>query len=153
MAFVLLIGVVTGAELFTSTGSFIGSCGWLRSIGAAGIDRSLLGLIAFFGLKVFNDPMIEITVVLVTSYAVFFICEHFHVSGVLGLRIGDRMAGIGRTRQSGIHHARILGTGCLRCKCDYLHCCRCGYCSKCQSDRMDFAILGLVYLAFMWFVR
>ena len=46
--------------------------------------------------------MIEITVVLVTSYAVFFICEHFfHVSGVLGLvALGIVMAGVGRTRIS-----------------------------------------------------
>ncbi len=89
VAFVLLIGVVTGAELFTGTGSFIGSAAiGFGKIGAAGgLIGVFLGLIAILWVKkVFNDPMIEITVVLVTSYAVFFICEHFfHVSGVLGL--------------------------------------------------------------------
>ena len=73
-------------------------------IGAAGgLIGVFLGLIAILWVrKVFNDPMIEITVVLVTSYAVFFICEHFfHVSGVLGLvALGIVMAGIGRTRIS-----------------------------------------------------
>ncbi len=105
VGFVLLIGVVTGAEIFTSTGSFIGSAAiGFGKIGAAGgLIGVFLGLIAILWVrKVFNDPMIEITVVLVTSYAVFFICEHFfHVSGVLGLvALGIVMAGIGRTRIS-----------------------------------------------------
>ena len=105
VAFVLLIGVVTGAEVFTGTGDFIGTAAiGFGKIGAAGgLIGVFLGLIAILWVrKVFNDPMIEITVVLVTSYAVFFICEHFfHVSGVLGLvALGIVMAGIGRTRIS-----------------------------------------------------
>ena len=105
VAFVLLIGVVTGAEVFVSTGSFIGDAtiGFGKIGAAGGLIGVFLGLIAILWVrKVFNDPMIEITVVLVTSYAVFFICEHFfHVSGVLGLvALGIVMAGIGRTRIS-----------------------------------------------------
>ena len=105
VAFVLLIGVVTGAQVFTGTASFIGSAAiGFGKIGAAGgLIGVFLGLIAILWVrKVFNDPMIEITVVLVSSYAVFFICEHFfHVSGVLGLvALGIVMAGIGRTRIS-----------------------------------------------------
>ena len=105
VAFVLLIGVVTGSQVFTGTGSFIGSAAiGFGKIGAAGgLIGVFLGLIAILWVrKVFNDPMIEITVVLVSSYAVFFICEHFfHVSGVLGLvALGIVMAGIGRTRIS-----------------------------------------------------
>ncbi|MBT3668444.1 MAG: hypothetical protein HN548_13275, partial [Opitutae bacterium] len=105
VAFVLLIGVVTGAEVFAGTGSFLGTAAiGFGKIGAAGgLIGVFLGLIAILWVrKVFNDPMIEITVVLVTSYAVFFICEHFfHVSGVLGLvALGIVMAGIGRTRIS-----------------------------------------------------
>ena len=105
VAFVLLIGVVTGAEVFTGTADFIGTAAiGFGKIGAAGgLIGVFLGLIAILWVrKVFNDPMIEITVVLVTSYAVFFICEHFfHVSGVLGLvALGIVMAGIGRTRIS-----------------------------------------------------
>ena len=105
VAFVLLFGVVTAAEPFLGTGAFIGSAAvGFGQIGAAGgLLGVLLGLVAILWVrKVFNDPMIEITVVLVTSYAVFFICEHFfHVSGVLGLvALGIVMAGIGRTRIS-----------------------------------------------------
>ena len=111
VAFVLLIGVVTGSQIMvTETGSFdtvafLGNtAAGFGKIGAAGgLIGVFLGLIAILWVrKVFNDPMIEITVVLVTSYAVFFICEHFfHVSGVLGLvALGIVMAGIGRTRIS-----------------------------------------------------
>ena len=105
VAFVLLIGVVTGAEQFLGAGSFIGSAAiGFGKIGAAGgLVGVFLGLIAILWVrKVFNDPLIEITVVLVASYAVFFVCEHFfHVSGVLGLvALGIVMAGVGRTRIS-----------------------------------------------------
>ena len=105
VAFVLLIGVVTGAEQFLGTGSFIGSAAiGFGKIGAAGgLVGVLIGLLAIVWVrKVFNDPLIEITVVLVTAYAVFFVCEHFfHVSGVLGLvALGIVMAGVGRTRIS-----------------------------------------------------
>ena len=90
---------MTAAEPFLGTGAFIGSAAvGFGKIGAAGgLIGVLLGLVAILWVrKVFNDPMIEITVVLVTSYAVFFICEHFfHVSGVLGLvALGIVMAGI-----------------------------------------------------------
>ena len=105
VAFVLLIGVVTGAEQFLGAGSFIGTAAiGFGKIGAAGgLVGVFLGLIAILWVrKVFNDPLIEITVVLVASYAVFFVCEHFfHVSGVLGLvALGIVMAGVGRTRIS-----------------------------------------------------
>ena len=105
VAFVLLIGVVTGAEQFLGTASFLGSAAvGFGKIGAAGgLVGVLIGLVAILWVrKVFNDPLIEITVVLVTAYAVFFVCEHFfHVSGVLGLvALGIVMAGVGRTRIS-----------------------------------------------------
>lgn len=105
VAFVLLIGVVTGAEAFLGAGSFIGTAtvGFGKIGAAGGLIGVLLGLVAILWVrKVFNDPLIEITVVLVTSFAVFFICEHFfHVSGVLGLvALGIVMAGVGRTRIS-----------------------------------------------------
>lgn len=52
--------------------------------------------------KVFNDALVEITVIIGAAYLTFFISEHFfHVSGVLGLvALGLLMAGIGRTRIS-----------------------------------------------------
>jgi len=107
VAFVLLIGVVTGAEKFLGTGSFLGNAtlGFGKIGAAGGLVGVLIGLVAILWVrKVFNDPLIEITVVLVTAYAVFFFCEYFfHVSGVLGLV--------------------ALGIHCFRCQCDYFHCC------------------------------
>ncbi|HKL66401.1 MAG TPA: cation:proton antiporter [Bacteroidales bacterium] len=52
--------------------------------------------------KVFNDALVEISVIVVAAYITFFICEHFfHVSGVLGLvALGLTMASVGKTRIS-----------------------------------------------------
>ncbi len=52
--------------------------------------------------KVFNDALVEISVIVVAAYITFFICEHFlHVSGVLGLvTLGLAMGGVGKTRIS-----------------------------------------------------
>lgn len=52
--------------------------------------------------KVFNDALVEITIIVAAAYLTFFIAEHFlHVSGVLGLvALGLLMASIGRTRIS-----------------------------------------------------
>jgi NhaP-type Na+/H+ or K+/H+ antiporter len=105
VAFMLLIGLVTGAQIFTGLGDFVVDAALgFGSIGGAGaLVGVLIGIVCILWLrKVFNDAMIEITLVLVTSYAVFFICEHFfHVSGVLGLvALGILMAGIGAKRIS-----------------------------------------------------
>ncbi len=52
--------------------------------------------------KVFNDALVEISVIVAAAYMTFFICENFlHVSGVLGLvALGLVMASIGKTRIS-----------------------------------------------------
>lgn len=52
--------------------------------------------------KVFNDALIEITVIIAAAYLTFFVAEHFlHVSGVLGLvALGLIIGGVGRTRIS-----------------------------------------------------
>ena len=52
--------------------------------------------------KVFNDALVEISVIVGTAYLTFFLCETaFHVSGVLGLvALGLVMAGRGKTRIS-----------------------------------------------------
>jgi NhaP-type Na+/H+ or K+/H+ antiporter len=52
--------------------------------------------------NVFNDAMVEITLIIASAYLCFFIAEHFfHVSGVLALvSFGLMMSGIGRTRIS-----------------------------------------------------
>lgn len=52
--------------------------------------------------RVFNDALVEISVIVGAAYITFFICEHFlHVSGVLGLvALGLAMASVGKTRIS-----------------------------------------------------
>ncbi len=52
--------------------------------------------------RVFNDMLVEITVIVALSYITFFLCEYtFGVSGVLGLvALGLLMAGPGRTKIS-----------------------------------------------------
>ena len=52
--------------------------------------------------RVFNDAMIEISLIIAAAYLTFFVAEHFfHVSGVLGLvALGLMMGGIGNTRIS-----------------------------------------------------
>ncbi len=52
--------------------------------------------------RVFNDAMVEISIIVVAAYLTFFIAEYFmHVSGVLGLvALGLVMASVGRTRIS-----------------------------------------------------
>jgi NhaP-type Na+/H+ or K+/H+ antiporter/CRP-like cAMP-binding protein len=52
--------------------------------------------------RVFNDAMVEISVIIAAAYMTFYVCEHFlHVSGVLGLvTLGLVMASVGRTRIS-----------------------------------------------------
>jgi NhaP-type Na+/H+ or K+/H+ antiporter len=155
VAFVLLIGVVTGAEAFTGTGNFLGSAAiGFGQIGAAGgLIGVLLGLIAILWVrKVFNDPMIEITVVLVTSYAVFFICEHFfHVSGVLGLvALGIVMAGIGRTRISPeVEHFMHEFWELIAFVANVIIFIVVGVviAQNANPTGMDFVILGLVYVA------
>ena len=155
VAFVLLFGVVTAAEPFLGTGAFLGSAAvGFGQIGAAGgLIGVLLGLVAILWVKkVFNDPMIEITVVLVTSYAVFFICEHFfHVSGVLGLvALGIVMAGVGRTRISPeVEHFMHEFWELVAFVANVIIFIVVGVviAQNANPTGMDFAILGLVYLS------
>ena len=63
----------------------------------------IIGYISIIWLqKVFNDALVEISVIIGAAYLTFFVAEHFfHVSGVLALvSLGLMMAGIGRTRIS-----------------------------------------------------
>lgn len=160
VAFVLLFGVVTGAQVMvTETGDF-DIFGFLTNtavgfgkIGAAGgLLGVLFGLIAILWVrKVFNDPMIEITVILVTSFAVFFICEHFfHVSGVLGLvALGIVMAGVGKTRISPeVEHFMHEFWELVAFVANVIIFIVVGVviAQKVEPSGMDFAILGLVYL-------
>ncbi|MBT7028436.1 MAG: cyclic nucleotide-binding domain-containing protein, partial [Verrucomicrobia bacterium] len=63
----------------------------------------VVGLVGVaWGKRVFNDPLVETSVMLMTAYLVFYACEHFFaISGVLGLvTLGLVWAGMGRTRIS-----------------------------------------------------
>ncbi|MBU0764555.1 MAG: cation:proton antiporter [Bacteroidetes bacterium] len=75
--------------------------------GKVALGGTLLGLIIggvtlAWVKRVFNDALIEITVIVSAAYAAFFVAESFlHVSGVLALvALGLTMAGVGKTRIS-----------------------------------------------------
>ncbi len=100
VAFVVLIGAVTGASVFT-VGSAVSGF-FVIGLGGAALGI-VIGLVGVAWVKrVFNDPMVETSVMLMTAYLVFYACEHFFlISGVLGLvTLGLVWAGIGRTRIS-----------------------------------------------------
>ncbi|MEA2106981.1 MAG: cation:proton antiporter [Bacteroidota bacterium] len=71
------------------------------------VGGTLVGLVIGYIIiawvkKVFNDALVEITVIIAGAYITFYIAEHFfHVSGVLGLvALGLLMASTGKTRIS-----------------------------------------------------
>ena len=155
VAFMLLIGLVTGAEPFDGPGSFLmdAAVGFGKIGAAGGLLGVLIGLVGILWVKkVFNDPMIEITVVLVVSYAVFFICEHFfHVSGVLGLvALGILMAGGGKTRISPeVEHFMHEFWELIAFVANVIIFIVVGVviAQNANPTGMDFLILGLVYVA------
>jgi NhaP-type Na+/H+ or K+/H+ antiporter len=160
VVFVLLFGVVTGAEVMVTEVGDFDILGFLMNtavgfgkIGAAGgLLGVLLGVVAILWVrKVFNDPLIEVTVILVTSFAVFFICEHFfHVSGVLGLvAFGIVMAGVGKTRISPeVEHFMHEFWELIAFVANVIIFIVVGVviAQKVDPTGWDFAILGLVYL-------
>ncbi len=160
VAFVLLFGVVTGSQVMLTEAGDFDTLGFLSNtalgfgkIGAAGgLLGVLLGVVAILWVrKVFNDPLIEVTVILVTSFAVFFICEHFfHVSGVLGLvAFGIVMAGVGKTRISPeVEHFMHEFWELVAFVANVIIFIVVGViiAQKVEPSGMDYAILGLVYL-------
>ncbi len=100
VVFVVLLLVIVGAQTW-SLGS--AALGFIK-IGAAGaVVGGLIGLTTAAWVKrVFNDPEIEIGIILVGAYLTFYAAETFMgVSGVLGLvALGVVMASFGRTRIS-----------------------------------------------------
>lgn len=64
---------------------------------------TVFGYIVIYWIKhVFNDALVETSLVIASAYLTFFIAEHtFHVSGVLGLvALGLIIGGVGRSRIS-----------------------------------------------------
>jgi len=97
-------GIVLFIIVFTGlTGLAAGSP--LGSFFKVAIGGVLIGLvIAAFTIawvrRVFNDALVEITLMIVAAYLTFFIAEEFfHVSGILGLvALGLTMTSVGKTR-------------------------------------------------------
>lgn len=92
--------------LLTVTGGGSDSSPFIEFIRVA-VGGTLVGIIVGYIIiawvkKVFNDALVEITVIVAAAYMTFYIAEHFlHVSGVLGLvSLGLLMASVGRTRIS-----------------------------------------------------
>jgi NhaP-type Na+/H+ or K+/H+ antiporter len=64
---------------------------------------AVFGYIVIYWIKnVFNDALVETSLVVASAYLTFFVAEHtFHVSGVLGLvALGLIIGGVGRSRIS-----------------------------------------------------
>jgi NhaP-type Na+/H+ or K+/H+ antiporter/CRP-like cAMP-binding protein len=92
--------------LLTITGGGSDSSPFLEFLRVA-VGGTLVGVIVGYIIiawvkKVFNDALVEITVIVAAAYMTFYVAEHFlHVSGVLGLvALGLLMASVGRTRIS-----------------------------------------------------
>ncbi|MBT3647291.1 MAG: cyclic nucleotide-binding domain-containing protein [Flavobacteriales bacterium] len=93
--FMVFLAAVSGEV--TDTNGFVE---FLRvALGGVGVGV-FIGWITLRWIKgVFNDAMVEISVVVAAAYATFFIAEHFlHVSGVLALvALGLLIGGFGRS--------------------------------------------------------
>jgi NhaP-type Na+/H+ or K+/H+ antiporter len=100
--FFILIGMLPfGLELYHTDNPLVFE--FLRvSIGGILLGLIIGGITLIWVRKVFNDALVEITLIVIAAYLTFFIAEHFlHVSGVLGLvALGLSMASAGKTRIS-----------------------------------------------------
>ncbi|MGE0079172.1 MAG: cation:proton antiporter [Bacteroidales bacterium] len=77
------------------------------SLGGIVVGGSVAWLAIMWIKRVFNDALIEITVIIGAAYLTFFLAENiFHVSGVISVvTLGIAMAGPGKTRVSpGVTH-------------------------------------------------
>ncbi|TKB50443.1 cyclic nucleotide-binding domain-containing protein [Ferrimonas sediminicola] len=70
-------------------------------LGGFGVGLAIGGLAIWWIGRVFNDPLIEISLSVVAAYLVFFVAERLHVSGVVALvTLALLFSGSGRTRIS-----------------------------------------------------
>ncbi len=149
VAFLLLIGAVTGLGVFTAFGAVKGF--FYIGLGGAALGI-VIGLVGVAWVKrVFNDPLVETSVMLMTAYLTFYVCEHiFVMSGVLGLvALGLVWAGIGRTRispevQHFMHEfwefAAFVANVIIFIVVGVV------IALKVEAQLVDFLVLGLVYL-------
>lgn len=72
------------------------------AFGGTLIGLIIAGVVIAWVKRVFNDALVEISVIIAAAYLAFFVAEHFmHMSGVLALvALGLAMAGVGKTRIS-----------------------------------------------------
>ena len=98
--FVVLFAVVTGETTFEWGPSIMG----FVKIGLGGALLGIIigGITIIWVKRVFNDMLIEISLIVSAAYLTFFVAEHFlGISGVLALvSLGVVMASVGRTRIS-----------------------------------------------------
>ena len=95
---VLLVGITgSGADSSSPIVEFL-----RVAVGGTVVGLAIGYFVIAWVKKVFNDALVEITVIVAAAYLTFYVAEHFlHVSGVLGLvAFGLMMASIGRTRIS-----------------------------------------------------
>ncbi len=99
--FTLFYGwVVATAETSVNPLAVAGQFTWVVSLGLI-IGIVIGGLCILWIGRVFNDPMIEISLSIAAAYLVFFLAESIHVSGVVAVvALALLFAGIGRTRIS-----------------------------------------------------
>ncbi len=72
------------------------------SFGGLLVGLIIAGIVIAWVKRVFNDVLVEMSVIIVAAYLTFFVAEHFmHMSGVLALvALGLAMVGVGKTRIS-----------------------------------------------------
>jgi NhaP-type Na+/H+ or K+/H+ antiporter len=98
--FVLFYGLVTTQSASFSTLDVVLQFVW---VGTGGLIMGLLmGWLCIYWIgRVFNDPLIEISISIAAAYLVFFLAENIHVSGVVALvAMALMFASGGRTRIS-----------------------------------------------------
>lgn len=97
----VLLGFSDGnTEISADAWSVAGQFLYVVSLGLL-IGIIIGGICIMWMNRVFNDPLIEITLTIAAAYSVFFIAESFHVSGVVAVvALALILASVGRTRIS-----------------------------------------------------
>lgn len=102
-AIVIFVVILSGISGDAAGGTFAGIIEFFRvSFGGAIVGGIIGWLIIKWVKKVFNDALVETSLIVAAAYITFFIAEYFfHVSGVLALvAYGLMMASYGKTRIS-----------------------------------------------------
>lgn len=146
---VFFLGISVAPDQQTNTNGFVE---FLRvSFGGVGIGLLIGWIVLKWIKKVFNDAMVEISVVVAAAYITFYIAEHFmHVSGVLALvALGLMIGGFGRSSISPqvehfMHEFWELAGFVANCLIFLIV----GFviAERTQFTANDFVVLGIVYV-------